>query len=220
MFSTAKVIDKPVAAKKKAKEELEIPGIEQLAKLDALIKAATSMKATLEAEVKEAGLEHFLSLIGGTRATSVLGVDGVATCSVEFRKRATTSALTDDEVASLRLWKIEPELRQIQQKLFAINPVYAEDMKLLEKVEKALKSIVPEDFIVMQAGISKPVVSDEMFDAAYRNKSAKTAVQIMTVMALKPKLTADYDMDKLIADATAIMQPPKKKVPLPGKKAA
>jgi hypothetical protein len=209
MFSTAKTIaPKATAAKKVTKAQHEISGISDLALLHALIASATAMAKSIETK-------------GGTRPSSFEGLDGVATCSVEMRKRGTNSALSDDEVKTLRKAGIEPFSQVITQELFAINPKYAENSELLGKVEKALGKIVPEDFIVKQEGVSKFVVSDEMLDTAFKQADTDAVLSIMTTMALKPKLSEAYDMANLITDTMKVMQPKKKEVSLPkAKKAA
>lgn len=215
MFSTAKSLDtKKTAAVKKTKDEHEISGICDLALLDALIKSATAMKESIETEVKTRGFEIFMESKGGTRPSSFVGVDGAATASVEMRKRGTNSKLTDDEAEVLRAQGIEPFKQIVTQELFAINPSYAADSKLLSKVEKALDKLdLPKDFIVKQEEVSKLVVSDEMLDTAFKDGTVSNAVlSIMTTMALKPKLGAQYDMSNLITDALNIMQPKKKSV--------
>ena len=222
LFSTAKTLEaKPNAKAKKTKASLEIKGLSDVAKLDALIKAATAMKATLETQVKTAGFETLMAMSNGTRPTSFEGTDTDVTASVEMRKRGTNSALNEDEVAALATAGITPFVQVVTPGLFAINPKYAEDATLLGKVEKALAKIVPEDFIVQQAEVTKAVVSDEMLDEAFRTRKSPAIIDLMTTMALKPKLNADYDMAQLMADAEAIMFPKAaKKVALPGAKKA
>lgn len=222
MFSTAKSIgSKPTAAAKKTKEMVDVAGVRDIALLNALIKNATAMLETLETEVKATGFEHFMSLKGSTRPSSYVGQEGEATCSIEMRKRGTNSKLTDDEVEQLRAAGIEPFEQVVTQELFAINPKYAEDSTLLGKVEKALAGKVPEDFIVKQEGVTKFVVSDEMLDEAFKKSGTDEVLRTMTTMALKPKLSAEYDMANLLEDALAIMQPKKTaKVALPKSKKA
>jgi hypothetical protein len=221
MFSTAKTLAaKPTAKAKKEKLQIEVPGLADLAKLDALIKAATAMKATLETDIKTFGFDQFMEMAGGTRPSSFEGTDGVATASVELRKRGTNSALNEEEAAVLERFGIEPFKQVVTNGLFAINPKYAEDASLLGKVEKALAKIVPEDFIVQQQEVSKLVVSDEMLDGAFRAGKPAEVLALMTTMALKPKLSEAYSMEQLMDDARDIMFPKAKKVALPAKKAA
>ena len=211
MFATSKIIAaKPSAKAKKEKDQIEITGLADLAKLDALIKAATAMKATIEADIKTTGFEHFMDKAGGTRPSSFEGVDGVATASVELRKRGTNSALNEEEVAALEAVGITPFKQIVTNGLFAINPKFAEDATLLAKVEKALSKIVPDDFIVRQEEVSKMVVSDEILDEAFRSAKPAPILAIMTTMALKPKLSEAYAMEQLLDDAREIMFPTKK----------
>src|SRR5271167_4155722 len=150
--------------KKKGKEkiQLQVSGLQQLTLLDALIKQASAMQATLKSEINAVGFEKFVSLSGQPeRPSSFEGVDGYATASVEVRKRSSGSVLTDDEVKVLTDAGIESQTKVIQPHLFAINPKYATDESLLAKVEKALSKIVPEDFISQQLEVSRKVVSDE-----------------------------------------------------------
>jgi len=123
----------------------------------------------------------------------------------------------------LRELGIEPFEQVVTREMYGINPVYAEDADLMGRVEKALESVkgLPSDFIVLQAGVTKFVVTDEMADAAYKSRNA-VAVKICTTMALKPKLEAEYPMEKLFDNVKEIVQPTAKakKVALPGSKKA
>jgi len=202
--------------KKKGKEkiQLKIPGLQQLTLLDALIKQATAMQATLKAEANTIGFEKFVSLAGQSeRPSSFEGLDGYATASVEVRKRSSGSVLTDEEVDVLKKAGIEAQTKVTQPHLFAINPKYATNESLLGKVEKALSKIVPDDFISQQLEVSRKVVSDEMLDTAFRKGADEQVLAILTTMALKPKLSESYNMDNLIKDALEIMQPTKKAAP-------
>ena len=210
MFATAKSIaPAPKAKPGKDKARHEMPAVSDLAKLKALIVSATAMAAALETEIKEDGFEIFMDSKGSTRPSSIEAFGEGATCSVEFRKRGTNSALSDDEAKVLDLFGIKPFDHVVTQELYAINPKYAADGTLLGKVEKALSKIVPEDFIVKQEGVSKKVVTDAMFDEAYKTAGAEAVLRIMTTMALKPKLGEEYDMANLIDDAVSIMRPKK-----------
>lgn len=221
MFSTAKPITKaPTSAKKAAKAEHDIAGIQDIALLKALIASATAMCANLEADVKTQGFDIFMESKGGTRPTSFSGLDGKATCSVEMRKRSSASGLTEYEAEVLVDAGFEPFKQVAVTELFAINPTHAADQALLAKVEKTLSKLgLPADFIVKQEEVSKLTVTDEMLDVAFRKSAPDAVLQIMTTMALKPKLTEAYDMNNLIADALAVMQPAKKAKQLPKAKA-
>ena len=127
---------------------------------------------------------------------SFTGKDGAASASVELRKRGTNSPLKEEEHALLLANGFAPTKQVVTQQLFAINPAYAGDAKLLEKVSGALGKIkdLPADFIVQQDEVSKMVVSEEnvaeIFAARPKlNKDTfESLVRIVTTQALKPKL--------------------------------
>lgn len=213
MFSTATAL-KPTAKTAKAKKErvqVAIAGMQDIAVLDAMIKAATAMKTTLEANVKADGFTRLYNtaIETGAKPESFEALDRDSMASVQLRKRGTNSALNDDEVAALQSVGVEPHIEVVTPGLFAINPEHASNSKLLEQVEKALSKIagLPANFIVQQAEVTKKVVSEEMLLEAIRTKKSAAVVEIMTTMALKPTLTDGYAMANLMADAAEIMFP-------------
>lgn len=199
LFAKAKAVTAKPAAAKKTKQEIALSGIEQLAELDALMKSLDAAKKTLEGEVKAAGFGEFLNMETNIRPESFKGIDGLGSASVEMRKRSTMSALNEDELATLKRNGIEAFKQVTTTEMFGINPAYAANGALMDKVSKALEKIVPEDFFVLQEETFKMVVTDEMLDTAFKLKQGRSdCLAIMTTMALKPKLSADYDMSKLM----------------------
>ena len=222
LFAKAKTIAKPVTAKaKQDKQEINIANLQKLCEIKALMQTLEGACKSLESEVKAAGFAEFLAMETQGRPESFRGTDGMASASVEMRKRGTNSALNEDECKLLREHGIEPFAQVVTNQLFAINPKYAEDESLLAKVEKALSKIVPEDFIVQQEGVKKFVVTDEMLDLAFKKRD-ESVLTITTTMALKPKLDEAYPMVLLFDNVKAIVQPEvkAKKVTLPGAKSA
>lgn len=224
LFAKAKSLDKPVTAKAKPeKKELAIAKLQQVAEIKALMQTLAGTLETIETEVKTAGFEAFLAMDCVGRPESFRGVDGLASASVEMRKRGTNSALNEDECKLLREHGIEPFEQTVTRQLFAINPAYAENADLMTRVEKALSKVagLPEDFIVQQDGVSKFVVTDEMLDLAFKKRD-RNVLQVTTTMALKPKLSDEYPMASLFDNVKAIVQPEVKtrKVALPGSKKA
>ena len=192
LFGKAKAIEttKP-AAKKDTKEQVTLPGLEELAQIDAAIKALTSMKKTIEADVKGEAFGHFFSQVVSThkRPDNFRGVEGIATASIEFRKRSTASPISDEELPLFEKNNIPLQTIVTVQKLFGINPIYANDDALLEKVSTALEGIVPDNFIVVQEEVSKKVVSEDAMDAVFEAKKPNfELVKAISVMAIKPKL--------------------------------
>lgn len=201
LFAKAKAVTaKPTAAAKKAKQEIVIPGILQLAEMKAMIASLEAAAKTLEGDIKEKGFGQFLNMTGSVRPESFKGTDGKASCSVEMRKRGTNSALNESEIEVLESLGLKPFTQVVTTEMYGINPAFAGNAELMEKVSTALESIVPEDFFVLQEGVSKKVVDDALCDAAFQMQAGENrtkAVRIVTTMALKPKLDAGYDMTVL-----------------------
>jgi hypothetical protein len=224
LFAAAKTLEKkPTAKAKQDKKEIPIAKIQQVAEIKALMQTLAGTLETLETEVKTAGFSQFLEMDCVGRPESFRGTDGMASASVEMRKRSTNSALNEDEVKVLREHGIEPFKQIVTQEMFGINPTYAADNSLMQRVEKALVKVagLPADFIVKQEEVSKLVVTDEMLDAAFKKRDP-VVLQITTCMALKPKLNEEYPMENLFDNVKAIVQPEvkAKKVALPGSKKA
>lgn len=191
MFDKAKTI--APATKKpadKKKTEIEIAGIEHLAMIDALQKTLDTVRSTLEAEVKTMAAERFTKHIHdtGQRPDNFTGIEGGAAASIQFRRKSSAYALTDETVALLRDSGIEPEKQIVTPQLFAINPAYASDDVLLGKVEKALTKIVPDDFIVTQAETSKLVATEETLNAAISKRAPAAVIQSLTTISCGLKL--------------------------------
>lgn len=191
MFNKAKTIaPAPKKTLAKSKAEIEIAGIEHLAMIDALQKTLDTVRGTLEAEVKTAAAERFAAHIQqtGQRPDNFTGVEGGATASIQFRRKSSAYALSDEAVALLRDNGIEPEKQIGTPQLFAINPAYASDDALLAKVEKALAKIVPDDFIVVQAETSKLVATEETLNAAISKRAPAAVIQSLTTISCGLKL--------------------------------
>jgi O-acetyl-ADP-ribose deacetylase (regulator of RNase III) len=207
MFKNATVISPkaPAASKKSTKQEIALTGLLQLAELDAAIKALGGMKEALEQSVKAQAFDEFMDMAAdGTRPESFRGVEGIASASVEMRKRSTNSALTESEVALLEAHGLKAEKVIATPKLFGINPKHAENTELLAAVEAALADIVPEDFIVIQEERSKMVVGDAVIEQAFKSKSPREVIQAVTTMALKPKLETT-NIEAILADVRGML---------------
>jgi len=211
LFAKAKAVTaKPTAAAKKTKQEIAISGIQKLAEMKAMMASLEAAAKTLEGDIKEAGFGEFLNMSGSVRPESFKGIDGKASCSVEMRKRGTNSALNEAEVEVLESLGLKPFEQVITTEMYGINPAYAGNEELMGKVSAALEEIVPEDFFVLQEGVSKKVVDDALCDAAFQMPAGDNrakAVRIVTTMALKPKLNADYNMATLASTVAGYMAP-------------
>lgn len=201
MFAKAKVIETKTPAKGKAtdKREVEISGADELAQMEAFHKSIGTLIATMKEEVKSEvfnefvkdGMEHKKSPDGFN------AIENVSTIGATFKKRSTTSVLTDAEVAILKKNGISYETKIVQQEQFVINPKYSESQELLESVSEAIEGIkgMPEDFIMLQPEASKQVTSARSLDEIFQSKKKKATVRdlakIVGVIALKPSTKAD-----------------------------
>jgi hypothetical protein len=196
MFDNAPVVAAPTKASAKEKPSIILAGLRDYAELDAAIKALEAAKATIKTKVETAAMKQFVK-VGtetGVCPDSFKGVEGDASASVELRKRSTASALSDDERKALEAAGITVHKAIAQQFHFGINTKYTNDKALLEKVEKALESIVPADFIDKHAEVSKFVVDETALNGVFAKAKAdstvdySTMIRSVTTFALKPKL--------------------------------
>lgn len=193
LFTKAKVAAKPAApSKAKDKAEVSIPGLADLAAVDALMKSLAAIKETLEFDVKSQTLDQFKSQVANTgKIENFRGVDDGASASCEFRKRSSASALNEAEIELLQRFKVPVGEKTIVEGCFRVNPKYSCDSKLLEKISNAISKVkgVPEDFIEMQEEVSKTIVTDESVAVACKDSKVFDAVAtVIGTLALKPKL--------------------------------
>jgi hypothetical protein len=208
MFATAKTLAAPKGkAKGKAKAEIEIAGLENLAAIDAVIKALTALKATVESDVKGTMAEHFIEAGAAKngRPENFRGTDGKASASCELRARSSSSPLAPADVELLDRHGISHQTVETTIETYVINPAYKDDQALLGKVEKALKKVggMPEDFILLQQGVAKTITTETSLDEVFRlNKNvASGLLGVVGVLAVKPKLESGD-----INDAFTIVQ--------------
>lgn len=205
-----KIAPKSTGKAKTDKKEIAIAGIQALAEIKAMMASLEAASKTIETEIKAAGFQEFLDMDTVVRPESFKGIDGLASASVEMRKRGTNSSLNEDECNVLEQLGLTPFKQIVTTEMFGINPIFAVDTTLMGKVSKALEKIVPEGFIVLQEESSKMVVNDELLDAAFKLKDGdkrKVALEIVTTMALKPKLNAEYDMKGLFNAIKLYLEP-------------
>jgi hypothetical protein len=209
LFTNAKTLEKPAVATKADKETIALPGLEEYAKLDALGKAITSVQKTLGATLKDETLSDvFYGKIrkSGELPESLIGKDGIATASLECRKRGTNQPLSDEEVKVLLASGVPVKDEVITQELFGINPVYTGDIKLLEKISKLLDGKVPADLFVKQERVVKKVVTEDTLKVAceLKEKLPRNVFSLITVLAIKPTL-AETNIGSIIDDVKELV---------------
>jgi hypothetical protein len=191
IFANAKALKAPAAAKgKKTENEVELPGLENYALVDALIKSLEGVKLTLASQLKSDAREHFLAEGTDRRPENFKAVDGSAKASIVLGKRSTKSVLNEEEVELLTAAGVPVEIVDDVAETFVINPAYAKDSALLGKIEKALKKVpgLPVDFILAQEGKSRTVVSDKTVEAVFTKGLAEQFIDTVCVLSVTPKL--------------------------------
>jgi len=204
-FANAKVLKTATASKKKCEVQISMPGLKELAALDTMIKALTTLKETVEMDVKTAACVHFVKIgiekkgrpenYNAIETFTNNGEDFDATASIQLRKRSEVSALSDDEVQILTENNLPYNETSKIANTYVINPKYFNNQEILTKVEDALKGVegLPEDFIMEQEGVTKRVVDETALDEVFKLSQEKVLeiLPILTTLAVKPKFNAD-----------------------------
>lgn len=207
LFATAKAIAPKVTKTKATKAEVTMVGLQQYAELKALQTAIEAVIGTMESEIKGQAFDMFIETAEETHKApeSFNGVEGIASVNVQMRKRGTNSPLKIEELEILEKAGLKAFEETSVQELFAINPTYAADSKLLGRVSKALEKIVPEDFIMKQEKKAKMVVSADTMESAFKMATIDpNVIRVVTTMALKPKLES-VDIDAILADVKDLL---------------
>lgn len=214
LFATAKTIA-PAKVVKPSKEEIQMPGLGLVAKVDALIKTLGTLQNTLTKELKDNAAEIFFGVVKetGKKPDSFRGIDGDASGSIEFRKRGTNSPLQPDEVELLERFGLKVEESIVTQEMYGFNPAYNQDSAMFDAISAALEPLIkagklPGDLIVKQDKVSKKVVTDDTLDAACRMKDKLPAEVLGTLstLAIKPKLEAT-DIAAIFAEIESLIVP-------------
>ena len=212
LFANAQKIEAPKTAAKKPKApQHEIKGLEQLAAIDAAIKALTGLREGFEATVKVEMASYFVA--EGTkvkaRPVNFQGLDGDAKASCQLRARSATSKLTVDDVALLTDHNIPFLVETMTPEAFLINPSYTNDMELLARVEEALANVdLPDDFLMKQEKVTRTVATEASLDAIFTHDSkvAATLLPVVSTLAIRPSIPDD----KFWAKLDEIMNPVEK----------
>lgn len=209
MFTNAQVLKEKKPVKKAgSKVEVSMDGLKQFAEIDALIKALSAVQATLDADIKGRALNYFIENAGGKRPESFRAIEGIASASIELRKRSSRSALTDQEVEQLTKFGATPEKAIVVQKMFGFNPKYTEDQAVLAKIETALTKVsdLPEDLIVVQEEKSGYIVGEDTIDKAFKLGATAEVVLMVGTLAVKPKLD-ETDIGVIIESVKGLLIP-------------
>lgn len=178
-------------SKKKQKVEKDIDGLEGLAAVNALIKTLETVKESLDSQVKEQMVDHFITEGNaiGRRPENFNGKEGAASGSLQLKVRSSRSKLSEDEQQRLDAANIPYETVTKVEETFIINPAYAQDEELLEKVGGVLEGIegIPADFIQHQAGVETTVANEDSLNAVFAltEDAARDLLPIVGVLATR-----------------------------------
>lgn len=221
MFKNAAPVQAPAkaASKKSDKAEFQMAGMLAYSQIDALIKSLQGLQETYRADLDGAALDTFMAQANGKRPDSFCGVEGIASASVELKKRSTASKVSDDELVVLTKAGLPVQKVVATQKCFVLNPKYSENMEVLSVIEKNLDGKVPADLIQVQEEVSKHVVTDDTLDTAFRIGAPREIIQMITTLSMKPKLE-EVNIEQIVSDVTKLLLPKKVKAKKADVKAA
>jgi len=203
IFDTAKAKTptKTTKPKGKAKVEINIAGLEDLAIIKTVEKALAGLSSSLEADVKCSMANEFITLANGRKPDSFTGIEGTATASCQLRKRSGRSVLTTAEQELLAANGVSTETIEDVKETFVINPEYRDNSELLGKVSDAISSIdgLPSDFIIHQAQEARVVTTATSLDEVFQADPAvmKQLLDVVGTLAVKPTLASGDITDTL-----------------------
>jgi hypothetical protein len=211
LFATATTAPVKKSAKKGAKAEVQIAGLEVYAALDAAYKTIEALKVSARENIDAQIQAYFVREGAALKAqpANFRGIDSDASASCELRKRSSRSFLNEQEVQLLGEAGIPFETIQDKPETFIINPTYLADTTLMNKVGEVLGTVkgIPIDFIQKQEAKTTTVVSDESLAALFQKTLAdiETLLPVLATTAVKPTLAADKTAEalRLVAEKIA-----------------
>jgi hypothetical protein len=189
----------------RAKDQIEVPGLENYAAIDYLIKALETLKKQKSAEIVDTTLAKYFAEKGALsklQPDNPEGTEGLGSASCELRKRSSASPLKDEEIALVELAKLP--VAEVTK--FSVNEDYIGNDEILERVSKALSKDkeIPADFFTAKTTVQ---VTDETLKALFLKPEAEIEAlsKIVGTYALKPKF--DGDFEKAAEFVTKIISP-------------
>ena len=199
VFQKAKVVESNIKLPKKKNEpaKVHVPGLENLAVIDALIKGLTTLRSGFDMKVKESMKATFIKNGKKVKArpANFKGFEGeLSTASCELKNRSSSVPLNPDEIKTLEKYGIPFKEVEYKADCYIINPAYTNDSELLEKVAKVLENTdLPEDFIMKQEKQVKTVVVPETIDAIFEKGVAPKLFDMVCSLSVKPTYIGTID---------------------------
>lgn len=179
----------PKKAGKVASADINVEDLRMYAALNAASKAIATMVDTLKESVNDQALEEFLNR---QNAKSIKGADGDTNASLQLRRRTSRSFLSEQELATLTELNIATK-KSADSKVY-INPAYADNDEMADKVFAALEGVVPEDFLLSTG--EKYVVGETAVDDALKIEDEdvrRSVVKIVSTQAARTKFGGSHD---------------------------
>lgn len=201
IFVNAQVVESKKPASKSKAPELPVVGIAEYAAYCSVIDTVTGLKEAKKKEICDVANGLFLNEIRDTKRkpTNFRGVEGNASGSIQFKKRSTVSALTDEQASVLDEFKIPYETVADRPSTFIIGEEYAQDADVLGKLNKAIAPLIakgelPANVIQKQEATTKRVVTDDTLDAVCKIEDMEALAALVPVVsstAINPTTTDD-----------------------------
>lgn len=194
-----------IAPKGRAKDILEILGLETYTMMDVVLKALTARKEGAKAIMTDAILDYMVAegTRTGKRPKNPTGVEGDAEASMQYKLNP--HALSDIKLELLAQHGIPVEVREDVAETFIFNPKLADrlrtDRKFAEKLSAALSRVdgIGDNPIMFQESTKKSVATEESIDAVFRLKlnDPETLRQLLLAVgttAVRPKMRVETNI--------------------------
>lgn len=187
----------PAPKKPKDAEIIELDGINELAAVRVLEKALKDANDQQTALVTGKMVDEFIKrgMRIGLRPKNFRAKDEEALASCQLQSRGAKSGLTEDEAKLLKQHGIPFSEVHLQEPTYLINPKYAEDQTLLERVAEALQAIpdLPKDFIMKIREVRRQVTDDTINAVFTKDKKLlRTLLPIVTTPIVKTTLEVSF----------------------------
>jgi len=200
IFKNAETIPTESKKKKESMPVVDINGIEIISAINSVIGYLNKIKADQENKTKDEILNCFVESVTASKARpkSFEGIDGDVSATCMFKMKPKNSAISGDDAKVLKKYRVGTTTVDKGVTTYLINPKYATNEKLLEKISKTLldNPFLPQDLFLKQEPSTSIIIDQENVDAVWKkSKSALTALlPVIGTIAIKTtKGTDDPD---------------------------
>lgn len=188
---------------------VQLDGLEEIAKINAVSKTFETLYEEASTSMKDEVISDMFygaMIKDGKFPENFKAEDGIASASIECRKRGENQPFSEDEEEVLADHGLVAERKIVKQELWAINPKYATDKVVMKKIETLLKGKVPDDLFAYQAEESKAVVTPKLLEEACAKKAKlpKEVFLMLSTLAIKPKLEVT-DLKALFSEMKTLL---------------